>query len=122
MKRTSANPPDAEPAGGPAAPDHERRVMRGVVHDHKDTAQLQWYDAAEDYERKLLELEEKSNPLEQGGGRGLDTRGLSVKEDDNFDPYTRSPQKDARPARGRRDLRRLSAWIRMMRELEQARK
>jgi len=86
MKRTSANPPDAEPAGGPAAPDHERRVMRGVVHDHKDTAQLQWYDAAEDYERKLLELEEKSNPLEQGGGRGLDTRGLSVKEDDNFDP------------------------------------
>ncbi len=102
--------------------------MRGVVHDHKGTAHLQWYDAQQDYERQLLELEDKTQREDkthrpQTGSPKLDTGGLSVKEDDSFDPYTRKPATERKLGPGTRtDLRRLSAWIKMMRELEQARK
>lgn len=96
--------------------------MRGVVHDHKGTAHLQWYDAQQDYERQLLELEDKTASAQRAAQK-LDTSGLSVKEDDSFDPYTRKPETERKRGGGTRtDLRRLSAWIKMMRELEQARK
>ncbi|MBV8740463.1 MAG: hypothetical protein JOZ12_01695 [Sinobacteraceae bacterium] len=134
MKRSSAIPPESGPAesgpgpaesgpaGGESTPDNERRFMRGVVHDHKGTAHLQWYDVQLDYERQLLELEDKTHSAETGKHK-LDTGGLSVKEDDSFDPYTRKPETERKRNRGTRtDLRRLSAWIKMMRELEQARK
>jgi hypothetical protein len=105
----------------PAAPDHERRHVRGIEHDHKGTAKLQWYDEAADHERRLLELEDKTH-VRPGSARKLDTGGLSLRNDDSFDPYTRVPDGDRkRSPAGRTDLRRLSAWIKMMRELEQAR-
>jgi hypothetical protein len=122
MKRPSATPPESASPEGESTPDHERRFMRGVVHDHKGTAHLQWYEAQQDYERQLLELEDKTRSAKPGSHK-LDTGGLSVKEDDSFDPYTRRPETERKRERGTRtDLRRLSAWIKMMRELEQARK
>ena len=111
----------SKPPRRPAVPDHERRHVRGIEHDHKGTAKLQWYEEAADYERQLLELEDKTH-VSPGGSARLDTGGLSIRNEDTFNPYMRVPEGDRkRSATGRTDLRRLSAWIKMMRELEQAR-
>jgi hypothetical protein len=70
----------------------ERRRLSRIVHDHKGNATVQWYDAPADYERPVFEIEETSP----------------------------APEKSA-PGQ-RTDLRKLSAWIKMMRELEEAKK
>jgi hypothetical protein len=48
---------------------------------------------------------------------------LSIKTEDTFNPYARIPE-SARKAgsTSRTDLRKLSAWIKLMRQLEEQRK
>ena len=100
----------------------ERRRIGRVVHDDRGTATLEWYDAPKDYEHPLLELADEKPP-KGAPGRGLDTGSLSINTDDSFNPYTRVPEGERkRGPGGRTDLRKLSAWIKMMRELEEARK
>ena len=108
--------PDAEPKA-------ERRRLSRVVHDHKGTATVQWYDdAAADYERPALEIEgakTPGTPLK----RGLSTGSLAIEGADSHNPYMRIPEADRKRAPGQRtDLRKLSAWIKMMRSLEEAKK
>ncbi len=57
----------------------------------------------------------------------IDTGSLAVQSEDSHDPYARpflrDRESDRRRAPGQKtDLRTLSAWIKMMRELEEAKK
>ncbi len=81
-----------------------RRLSR-IVHDHKGTATVEWLEAPEDYERQVLEISIKSE------------------HEDSYNPYMRVPEPERkRPPGQRTDLRKLSAWIKMMRALEEAKK
>jgi hypothetical protein len=101
-------------------PDAERRRIGKVVHDDRGTASVKWLDAPADYQRPVLELagdsppapparkpEESFNPYARGATRGA-TRGTA--------PGTRSTATNTSP---RTDLRKLSEWIKMMREIEE---
>ena len=93
--------PQHSPAG-------ERRRIGTVVHDDRGNASVDWRDAPSDYERPVLEV--------------LGSPGLSIKHDEAYDPYARrvarKPGSSAHTVTTRTDLRRLSEWIKMMRELE----
>jgi hypothetical protein len=53
----------------------------------------------------------------------LSTGSLAIQNNESFDPYTRIPEAERKHAPGQRtDLRKLSAWIKMMRSLEEAKK
>jgi hypothetical protein len=96
---------------------HRRRLSR-VVHDHKGTARVEWYEAPADYDRPILELEESSP-----AAKGHSTGSLSIQNEDTHNPYMRIPETVRKRTPGQRtDLRRLSAWIKMMRSLEEAKK
>jgi hypothetical protein len=93
----------------------ERRRLSRIVHDHKGTATVEWHDAPADQERQALELE-PDTASKHGGS-------LSIKSEDTYNPYTRVPEADQKRTSGQRtDLRKLSAWIKMMRALEEAKK
>jgi hypothetical protein len=96
----------------------ERRRLSRIVHDHKGNATVQWYDAPADYERQVFEIEETESPA-----KGLETGSLSIQAGDSHNPYMRIPESERKRVPGQRtDLRKLSAWIKMMRELEEAKK
>jgi hypothetical protein len=93
-----------------ARSDSERRRIGTVVHDDRGNASVKWRDApAELIERPVLEV--------------LGEHKLTLKNDETYDPYARrrlsEPQRKATPGGGRTDLRKLSEWIKMMRELEE---
>ena len=100
-------PPPA-PAGSSAA---ERRRIARVVHDDRGNAKVEWQAAPADYERTTLEL---------------DNGSLTRKPDEGYNPYGRSnarPKgKERTPPSPKRDLRKLSDWIKKMRELEERKK
>ena len=88
-----------------AQPPGERRRVGAVVHDERGNASVEWRAAPVDEERTVLEV--------------LGDEGLTLKtEEVSYDPYART-----RPARAggnrRTDLRKLSEWIKKMRELEE---
>jgi hypothetical protein len=106
----------------------ERRRIGRIVHDDRGSASVEWCDAPPDMERQKLEIEDTL-----GSGRG-DTklRGglrLELENDDTFNPYDRKPDTFAGkpgavsgPKGGKRDLRKLSEWLKMMRALEERKK
>jgi hypothetical protein len=98
-RKTKASPRAADPV-----PEAERRRIGTVVHDDRGNASVRWRDAPRDWERPVLEV--------------LGDPKLTVKAEESYDPYAR------REARGggtatRTDLRKLSEWIKLMRELEE---
>lgn len=103
-------------------PKAKRRRLRRIVHDHKGTAIVEWCDAPSDSERQVFELEHGSSTAT---GRAFDAGSLAIEggSEDSHDPYMRIPAGDRKRAPGQKtDLRKLSAWIKMMRELEEAKK
>jgi hypothetical protein len=100
---------DRHEAAGQATGNERRRIGR-IVHDDRGNARLDWWDAPADYHRPVLEIEsESSGPAAQKTPR-------------TFDPYacaTPVEQNKATAAGPRKDLRKLSEWIKMMRELEE---
>jgi hypothetical protein len=78
--------------------------MGDVVHDHRGNASIRWRDAPPDYERPVLEV--LGNPK------------LSVKAEDSYDPYARRATR-GRGNGARTDLRKLSEWIKLTRELDE---
>lgn len=103
----SVNNPTKQKPSPPAAdapPAAERRRVGTVVHDERGNASVSWQDAPSDYERPVLEVLGSPKP--------------TVKTDDAFDPYAR---RQTRPGgNGKRtDLRKLSEWIKLTRELEE---
>lgn len=95
--------------GNDATPEAERRRIGRVVHDERGNASVSWRDAPADHKRHVLEVLGEGN--------------LSLKPEETFDPYARpKAQAKARTATGntaRTDLRKLSEWIKLMRELEE---
>lgn len=101
--------------------DARRRVSR-IVHDHKGNATVEWLDAPADYERQKFEIEGARQPSSPPK-RGLSTGSLSIERQDSHDPYMRIPESERKRTPGQKtDLRKLSAWIKMMRSLEEAKK
>jgi hypothetical protein len=83
----------------------ERRRIGTVVHDERGNASVEWQAAPDDHERPVLEVQ------------GEDSLRLT-REEVSYDPYARNGP----PRRGagkRTDLRKLSEWIKKMRELEE---
>jgi hypothetical protein len=81
--------------------------------------------APADYERPEFEIEGAREPATPHDS-DLSTGSLAVESDDSHDPYARSREADRQrvPAGSttRTDLRKLSAWIKLMRSLEEAKK
>jgi len=114
--------PKRNPNASAPQPPGERRRLSKIVHDHKGNATVTWYDAPEDYERQVFEIEGARQPT-TAQGKGLSTGSLGISSEDTHNPYTRIPEGERKRAPGQRtDLRKLSAWIKMMRELEEAKK
>ena len=99
-------------------PDAERRRIGKVVHDDRGNASVRWLDAPSDYQRPVLEVARDSAPARN--------------REESFNPYahgaTRSTASStpstatgtrSTAASTRTDLRKLSEWIKMMRELEE---
>lgn len=106
MSAKKDSPQDASPTGTSSTA--ERRRIGRIVRDDRDTASVEWLDAPPDYERIPLSIE---GTLPRG------TKRVQA----GYNPYeTVAPSKamdpDKRPAK--RDLRKLSEWIKQMRELE----
>jgi hypothetical protein len=106
---------NSRPAEPPAPSDtSERRRVGKIVRDDRDTATVEWLDAPEDYERAALSLESTLPP------------GTKRPQFGGYDPYqTTVPAKskaktEAKPVK--RDLRKLSEWIKQMRDLEERKK
>lgn len=91
---------------GSAAAD--RRRIGVVVHDDRGMASVEWHDApVEDHERPVLEV--LGNPQ------------LTLQTEESHDPYARHAASLPKPNPGattRTDLRKLSEWIKLKRELE----
>lgn len=85
----------------------ERRRIAKVVHDDRGNAQVEWVQAPPDTERVHLSLEDD---------------GATKRPEHGYDPYQKTPKgrigsrTPERPVK--RDLRKLSEWIKQMRELE----
>ena len=78
--------------------------MGTVVHDDRGNASVEWHAAPADHERPVLEV--------QGEDR------LALKSEEiSYDPYASKGQRSSGGTRT--DLRRLSEWIKLMRELEE---
>jgi len=86
-------------------PRSERRRVGTIVHDDRGNASVAWQAAPADTERPVLEV------LAEGR--------LTLKTDEvSYDPYSRN--RTRQPGSGKRtDLRKLSEWIKKMRELEE---
>lgn len=101
--------------------DARRRISR-IVHDHKGNATVEWLDAPADYERPKFEIEGARQPTTPSK-HGLSTGSLAIQNEDSHDPYMRIPESELKRTDSQKtDLRKLSAWIKMMRSLEQAKK
>jgi hypothetical protein len=101
--------------------DARRRLSR-IVQDHKGNAVVEWLDAPSEYDRQRFEIEGARQPA-VAPRRSLSTGSLAMQGNDSFDPYMRIPESERMRMPGQRtDLRKLSAWIKMMRSLEEAKK
>jgi hypothetical protein len=94
----------------------ERRRIAKVVHDERGNASVEWVKAPEEGERVALSLEDTETTARPGAGydpyqKGARARsgGAPLKQ-----PGAAPPQRPAKPT----DLRKLSEWIKQMRELE----
>jgi hypothetical protein len=103
------------PKGPPETAASERRRIGEVVHDDRGNARVEWRDAPADYDRPRLEIEDASTTQ----------RRLAILNDGSggepTNPYNKSPEplRHAGAQPQKRDLRRLSEWIKMMREMEE---
>jgi hypothetical protein len=114
--------PSRAPDTADTLPQTERRRLSKIVHDHKGTATVEWHDAPGDYERQVLEIEGTGVSASSPKG-GVNTGSLSIETEESHNPYMHIPGGDRKRAPGQRtDLRKLSAWIKMMRSLEEAKK
>src|SRR5215469_2850986 len=94
----------------------ERRRIAKVVHDERGNASVEWVKAPEEGERVALSLEDTETTARPGGGYDPYQKGAKARLGGapSKQPGTGTPQRPGKP----RDLRKLSEWIKQMRELE----
>lgn len=86
----------------------ERRRIGRIVHDDRGNASVDWQDAPSDYKRPVFELEAEPSAL------------AVQKAPKTFNPYESTTVPAAtRSAGPKKDLKKLSEWIKMMRDLEE---
>ena len=98
----------------PPQPDspNERRRIGTIVHDDRGNASVEWHAAPVD---NAAPVEKKERPVLEVLGEGR----LTLKSDEiSYDPYSNSRTRQAGSGK-RTDLRKLSEWIKKMRELEE---
>lgn len=123
MKDPKTNPPPkADPKG--TADSSDRRRLGRVVHDERGWASLEWHDAPDNNpQRTVLELEDTARAQTRLKALREQGAGLKLSSDDTFNPYGRKPDErsptSATEGVPRRDLRKLSKWIKLTRELEE---
>ncbi len=106
-------------ASAPAAPagTAKHRRIGKIVRDERDTASVEWVAAPPGYDRVPLSLE---------GTLPTNAKGVRPSATGGYNPYeTIAPQKAKVPAEKppvKRDLRKLSEWIKQMRQLEERKK
>ncbi|HEU5135986.1 MAG TPA: hypothetical protein VFU13_12625 [Steroidobacteraceae bacterium] len=96
-----------------------RRRASQIVHDERGNARVEWIDAG----YAGVPLERAPLSIEQTPPRGAAAR-LSVERNraGGFDPYARvgsAHVPEAKKAPVKRDLRKLSEWIKLKRELDE---
>ncbi len=110
----TANKDNRRPASAPAAPSDtaKHRRIGKIVRDERDIASVEWVAAPPGYDRVPLSLEGTLPP---------NANGIRASATGGYNPYeTMAPQKAKAAAEKRpvkRGLRRLSEWIKQMREL-----
>jgi hypothetical protein len=91
----------------------ERRRIGRVVHDDRGTARVEWQEAPPDFafERPKLEVETFDDTVHR---LAILNEGAAA---ENGNPYNQkaAPRKPVAPPAPKRDLRKLSEWIKMMR-------
>jgi hypothetical protein len=105
VDKLSTKKPVEEISGGAAG---NRRRIGLIVHDDRGQASVEWHDAPAGEERPVLEV--LGNPK------------LTLKNEESYDPYSRHTASLPKTNPGnttRTDLRKLSEWIKMKRELEE---
>jgi hypothetical protein len=110
-KKDHHNPDD--PPGASADTIERRRIGR-IVRDDRDTASVEWVDAPSDYKRVHLSIE---GTLPRGG---VKRAGNGYNPYETNSPGTTKASPDKRPVK--RDLRKLSEWIKQMRAIEERKK
>jgi hypothetical protein len=103
---------DSQPSA--SADTIERRRIGKIVRDDRDSASVEWVDAPSDYQRVPLSIE---STLPRGGLKRPAT-GYNPYETGSPGSVKKSP--DQRPPK--RDLRKLSEWIKQMRAIEERKK
>jgi hypothetical protein len=115
VKDVNSKPPAEAEATGTSDSANRRRTGR-VVHDDRGCASVEWHDAPVNQPRTVLEIEDPARAQRRLKG-GRDGPTTKAPREDSFNPYQRTA--GATPAPGpRRDLRKLSKWIKLMREFE----
>jgi len=107
-RRGKPSAPPSDPTGATSI--LERRRIAKVVHDQRGNAQVEWVPAPADLERVQLSLEDDAG---------------ATRPEHGYDPYQKvakarlgGPEPLERERSAKRDLRKLSEWIKQMRELE----
>ena len=119
MKDSKSKPASGGDTKGAGESANRRRLGR-VVHDDRGQASVEWNDAPENYVRPVLELEDTGRVqtrLKSARDREPFSPGKAKR--DAFNPYQRSVLDAPAAAGPKRDLRKLSKWIKMMREVEE---
>jgi hypothetical protein len=104
VNESSRKKPAGENAG---AANTNRRRLGTIVHDERGNASVEWHDAPADEQRPVLEI--------------LGDPQLTLQTEESYDPYAHHTASLPKPNPGnttRTDLRKLSEWIKMKRELE----
>ena len=111
----SVNQPNKTEPVPPEPPDSERRRIGKVVHDDRGNASVKWSDAPPDYQRPVLELVEDAagQPENAFNPYGLGATGSAT------GPHRTPASTHSTGNTTRTDLRKLSDWIKTMRELEE---
>ena len=107
----------------------DRRVGQ-IVHDERGSASVEWRTAPSNYDRPVFEIERNSTPsrgdahLRNGFELRVETKPPSFnpydKQGDTFRGRGLDPV--APPKSGKRDLRKLSEWIKTMKAMEERQK
>ncbi len=126
------NPPQADRDEGSGRDSNQPRRVGQIVHDDRGVASVEWRNAPSDFERPVFEIEQTGNRSNARLRDGFELT-LEVKRDDTFNPYDRHgdtfvgrrPAPGAVPGTsktGKRDLRKLSEWMKLMKAMEDRKK